>query len=226
MLIVFFRTIIVFLTLLFSMRMMGKRQLGELELSELVIAVLVSNIAAHPLQDIGIPLLNGLLPVIILLCCELIISGMMVRSNRVKKIICGRPSMLIHNGVIDQIQMKKNRVTLDELADELRKKSVQDITTVEYGVLETDGKVNIILKPPYRPVTVNDLSLPYEDKGYPVIIINDGKLMEDNLTLCGRDLNWLNRELKSRKVSCPEKVYLMSVNAQGIAYFAAKDGKK
>lgn len=226
MLIVFFRTIIVFLTLLFSMRLMGKRQLGELELSELVIAVLVSNIAAHPLQDIGIPLLNGLLPVIILLCCELIISGLMVKSNSIKKIICGKPSMLIHNGVIDQTQMKKNRVTLDELADELRKKSVQDIATVEYGVLETDGKVNIILKPPYRPVTVNDLLLPSDDKGYPVIVINDGKVMEDNLRLCGRDDRWLSGELKARRLRRPEEVYMMSVNSKGVAYFAAKERTK
>lgn len=226
MLIVFFRAIIVFLTLLFSMRIMGKRQLGELELSELVIAVLMSDIAAHPLQDIGIPLLNGLLPIVILMCCELIISGLMVRSISVKKVVCGKPSMLIHNGVIDQAQMKKNRVTLDELADELRKKSVLDISTVEYGVLETDGTVNVVLKPPYRPATVSDLGLPFEDSGYPVIVINDGSVMENNLRMCGRDKTWLYKELKKRNISNPKDVYLMSVNAVGNVYLTKKENGK
>lgn len=226
MLIIFLRTLIIFLTLLFSMRFMGKRQLGELELSELVIAVLISDIAANPLQDIGIPLLNGLLPIVVLMCCEVILAGMMVRSNAVKIAVCGRPCMLIHNGVIDQFQMKKNRVTIDELADELRKQSVLDIDSVEYGVLETDGNVNVILKPSHRAVTVADMGLSFEDEGYPIIIINDGCLMEKNLKLCGRDEGWLYKELKARNVSRPENVYLMSVNSTGGIYFAEKENRK
>ena len=110
------RTIIIFVSLVISMRIMGKRQLGELEPAELVVAVLISDLASHPLQDPGIPLLYGLIPVATLLCCEILISAGILKSVRFRSLICGRPSVLIKNGVIDQLEMKKNRFTFDELA--------------------------------------------------------------------------------------------------------------
>ena len=224
--IVFFRTLIIYVSLVFAMRLMGKRQLGELELSELVITVLISDIAAHPLQDIGIPLMNGVLPIIILLCCELIISGVIVKSNRAKEFLCGKPCFLIVNGVIDQKQMKKNRVSLDELAEELRGQSVLDISLIKYAILETDGRLNIVLFPSERPVTAGQMSIVSEDSGYPTIIINSGRVMQNNLRLCGRNLEWLDKELAARKIKDVKDVYLMSVNGAGQIYIAKKEGKK
>jgi len=208
------------------MRLMGKRQLGELELSELVITVLVSDIAAHPLQDIGIPLMNGLLPIIILLCCELIISGVIVKSNRAKEFICGKPSFLIVDGTIDQQQMKKNRVTLDELAEELRGQSVLDISRIKYAILETDGRLNIVLFPSERPVTAGQMQVQTQDSGYPMIIINNGKIVPKNLLLCGKDEAWLDNQLSARQVKSIKDVYLMSINSSGQIYFAATEGKQ
>ena len=224
--IVFFRTIIIYVALLAAMRLMGKRQLGELELSELVITVLISDIAAHPLQDIGIPLMNGLLPIIILLCCELIISGVIVKSNRAKEFLCGKPSFLIVNGVIDQKQMIKNRFTLDELAEELRTQSILDISLIKYAILETDGRLNIVLFPSERPVTAGQMSIKTDDSGYPVIIINNGKVIQKNLILCGKNENWLQKELTARKAESVKDVYLMSLNEAGQIYFAKSEGKR
>lgn len=224
--IVFLRTLIIYVALLAAMRLMGKRQLGELELSELVITVLISDIAAHPLQDIGIPLMNGLLPIIILLCCELIISGIILKSNKAKEILCGKPSFLIVNGVIDQKQMIKNRFTPDELAEELRTQSILDISLIKFAILETDGRLNIVLFPSERPVTAGQMSINADDSGYPMIIINNGKLIKDNLYQCGKNENWLNKELSARKVKSIKEVYLMSLNEAGQIYFAKAEGKK
>ena len=224
--IIFIRTFIIYIALLGAMRLMGKRQLGELELSELVITVLISDIAAHPLQDIGIPLMNGLLPIILLLCCELIISGVIVKSNKAKEFLCGKPSFLIVNGVINQQEMKKNRFTPDELAEELRTQSMLDISKIKFAILETDGRLNIVLFPSERTVTARQLSIETNDSGYPVIIINNGKVIPNNLLLCGRDENWLQQELAEREVKSVKDVYLMSLNEAGQIYFAKSEDKK
>ncbi|MFB0919557.1 MAG: DUF421 domain-containing protein [Oscillospiraceae bacterium] len=224
--IVYLRTLIIYVALIFAMRLMGKRQLGEIELSELVITVLISDIAAHPLQDIGIPLMNGVLPIVILLCCELIISGLIVKSNRAKELICGKPCFIIVNGVIDQKEMKKNRLTPDELAEELRGQSVLDISLIKYAILETDGRLNIVLFPSERPVTAGQMSIATEDGGYPVVIIDNGQVVRNNLRICGKDERWLQKELSARKVSDPKEVFLMSVNNAGQIYFAKAEGKK
>ena len=223
--IIFFRVIIIYIALLFAMRLMGKRQLGELELSELVITVLISDIAAHPLQDIGIPIMNGLLPIIILLCCELVISGVIVRSEKAKVFLSGKPSFLIINGVINQKEMKKNRFTCDELAEELRSQSVLDMSQVKYAILETDGRLSILLYPAERPVTAGQMSIPTDDTGYPVILINNGHVIEKNLNYLGKNKTWLQKELSDRKVNNPKEVFLMSINDAGQIYFAKMEGK-
>ena len=224
--IVFLRTLIIYVALIFAMRLMGKRQLGEIELSELVITVLISDIAAHPLQDIGIPLMNGVLPIVILLCCELIISGVIVKSNRAKELICGKPCFIIVNGVIDQKEMKKNRLSPDELAEELRGQSVLDMSQIKYAILETDGRLNIVLFPSERPVTAGQMQIKADDSGYPVIIINNGKIIPKNLRICGKDERWLQKELSARKISDPKDVFLMTVNDENQIYFAKAEDTK
>lgn len=217
--IIFLRTIIIFAALLTAMRLMGKRQLGELELSELVVAVLISNIAAHPLQDIGTPLMNGLLPIVILLCCELLVSGAIVRSVKVRQILCGKPCFIVTDGIIDQKEMKKNRFTLDELFEELRNQGVLDVRTVKYAILETDGRLNTVLFPAEQPATAKQMGIDPPDKGYPMVIINNGRLMSRNLSLCGRDEAWLRSELEKRGVSRVNDVYLMTMNSEEDIYF-------
>lgn len=224
--IIFVRTVIVFLSLLTSMRIMGKRQLGELELSELVVAVLLSDLASHPLQDIGIPMVYGIIPVITLLCLELIISGLSMRSIRLRAILCGKPSILVENGRVIQQAMHKNRFTLEELTEELRNQSITDISKVKYAILETDGRLNTILFPAEQPVTARQMNISVKDPGFPVIIVNDGKIMKENLDIAEKTEDWLNTELKKHGVSGPEQVYILSVDKSGQIYYAPMEGQK
>ena len=221
--IIIIRTLVVYFALVISMRLMGKRQLSELELPELAIAVLIADLAAHPLQDIGIPLMNGLLPIVVLSCCEIIISGAALRHAGLRTLLFGRPCFLIRRGVIDQKEMRRCRLNLEELCEELRTQSITDVAKVEYAVLETDGTLSVILFPEFRPATARDLGLAPQDTGYPVIIINDGKLMRENLRLAGRDEAWLRRELKKRGASGPGDVYLLLLANAGGVYYAAKE---
>ena len=216
--IVIARTFIVYIAIILSMRIMGKRQLGELEPSELVVAILIADLAAHPLQDIGIPLLNGLIPVAVLLSCELIVSGLLLRSIRARTIICGRPSMLVADGKIDQREMRKSRFTIDELTEKLRGKGVTDISKVKYGILETDGTLSVIPFPGEQAASADQLNIQTQDTGYPTIIINNGKVLLGNLGLMGRDEPWLARELKLRGIASHRDVYLLSVNHAGQVY--------
>ena len=145
-----FRTIIIFTVLLLCMRILGKRQLGELELSELVVSVLVADLASLPLQDIGIPLMNGLVSILTLFCLELILSGVTLRSQKLRAALFGKPCFLIEKGTINQKEMHRCRFSVDELTEELRRQSVTDLSTVEYAILETDGTLNVILTPAPR----------------------------------------------------------------------------
>lgn len=218
------RTLILYLAIIISMRIMGKRQLGELEPAELVVAVLISDLAAHPLQDIGTPLLYGLIPVLTLLCCEVLISAVIVKSIRMRALICGVPSIIINKGQIIQSEMKKNRFTLDELAEQLRKKDILDISTVKYAILETDGKLSTILYADQSPLTPKQMNVQTDDIAYPVMLVNEGRILSGNLKKMGYNDVWLEKQLKSRKIRRMEDVYLMTVDDQGRVYFTEKDG--
>ena len=217
------RTFILYFVIVISMRIMGKRQLGELEPVEFVVAVLISDLATQPLQDIGTPLLYGLVPVLILVCGEVIMSGAMLKSIKFRSLVCGRPSLIIENGVIKQREMKKNRFSTDELAEQLRKKNILDISNVKFAVLETDGTLSTILVSSEAPATPRQMNLQTEDSEYPVIIINDGKVMPRNLKTLGFDEAWLKTQLKENGAEGHADVFLMSADRTGKVYFARRE---
>ena len=221
--IIFIRTLIIYFALVLIMRLLGKRQLGEMELSEFVVAALIADLASHPLQDIGIPMINGLVPIVTLFCCEVLISGVAMKNIRLRALLFGKPSMLVEKGKIRQSEMKKNRFTTDELMEELRNQGYLDISAVEYAVLETDGRLSVIPYPSESPVTPSQLKIEAEDKGYPVVVISDGHVIESNLRLVGRDMNWLKKRLAALGVKNTETVFLMTVNSAGQVYFAPKE---
>lgn len=221
--IIMLRTLIIYLALLLSMRMMGKRQIGELEISELVTAVLIADFAAIPLQDIGIPFINGFIPLVLLLCFEILVTGAFTKSVRFRRLLCGTPSVLVHRGTIDQVQMRKNRFTLDELYEELRQQGVTDISTIEYAILETSGALNVILFPSEQPPTCAQLGIETPSACYPTIVVNEGRVLSDNLTLLGLDDAWLRQQLKSRKIKSVKDVYLFSVDELGNTYLAMRE---
>ncbi len=223
MIILFLRTLIVYVTLLAVLRLLGKRQLGEMELSEFVVAALIADMAAHPLQDLGIPLINGLVPMLTLFCCEVLIAGVSLKSIRLRKLLFGKPSLLITRGVIDQREMRKNRFTLDELTQELRSQGAMDLSKIEYAILETNGKLTVIPFPAEKPVTAAMLGLGVEDGGCPFILICDGRVLSENLRRSGKDEAWLRDELQRRGAKSAREVFLLSVNAAGQVYYCAKE---
>ena len=221
--IVLIRTILIFVLLLLFLRFLGKRQLGELEISELIVSVLVADMACLPLQDIGIPLIYALVPIAVILSLELLLSELSLRSVKLRGLLWGRPCFLIEKGRIQEKALRENRFSLDELCEELRRQSVTDIAAVDYAILETDGTLNVILIPEMRPVTAGQLGLAEKDGGYAHIIINDGRLLRENLRLCGRDENWLRRELQRRHYKNHTDVFFMTVNDAGEIYIAGKE---
>ncbi len=200
------------------MRIMGKRQLGEMELSEFIVAALVADLAATPLQDIGIPLLNGLIPIVTLFCLEILIARLSLCSIRFRSLAFGRPEILIRNGEIDIKSMKKNRFTADELMQELRAQGIESFSVVSYAILETNGKLSVILKADEQPLTPKQLGLTVVGSGYPHIIISDGRILDKNLKLLGLGEGWLKNELRRRKIKNSNDVYLLTVSDEGEIY--------
>jgi len=220
------RTFIIYTALMLSMRILGKRQMGELEISELVVAVVIADIAVIPLQDIGIPLINGIVPIIILLCCEILITGAATKSVRLRLLLFGRPSVLIENGVINQREMKKNRFTIDELYEELRQQSITDIAKVERAILETNGILNVILLPREQPPTCKQLGIRCPDESSPTILINEGRVLEENLHKTGKNLQWLHNYLRSKHIRSAADVYLLSCDKTGKYYLSLWEDRK
>ena len=220
------RTLLIYIILLLFMRILGKRQMGELEISELVVAVVIADIAVIPLQDIGIPLINGLVPIIILLCCEILITGAAAKSIRFRLFMFGSPSILIEKGIINQKEMHKNRFTLDELYEELRQQAVTDIRKVERATLETNGRLNVVLFPSEQPPTCKQMGIRCHEESTPIILINEGHTLNYNLRKIGKDVIWLNKYLKANHIKSPKDVYLLSYDKSGSFYIALSESKQ
>ncbi len=221
--IILIRTLIIYASIIILMRLLGKRQLRELELSELVVSVILADLAATPLQDLGIPLLNGLLPIITLFACELIISGGILTSVRFRTLMCGKPEFLILDGKIQEKEMRKARFSVDELLEELRGKEILDISTVKFAILETDGSLSTILYPENQALTLKDMNMNAGEAEYPIIIIEDGILLEKNLDHIGKKRNWLDNLIKKHQCSKCEDVFALIFYNDSKIYFEKKD---
>ncbi len=219
----FTRTIILYLLIIVGIRLMGKRQVGELEPSELVLSLIIADLAAVPMQDFGIPLLAGIIPILTLLCITMILSVLTMKSLKFRAIICGKPSIIIENGQLRQREMAKNRFTVDELMEELRMNGFTDLSTIKYAILETNGKLSVLPYTNQLPVTAQQMKVYPEDGGLPIVVINDGRVLERNLAYRGLNLDWLQKTLKKHHVDSPQEVYLLTVDEEGRVYFAAKD---
>lgn len=201
----FARTVILYFVLTVGLRLMGKRQIGELEPTELVITLLIADLASVPMQDLGAPLTNGLIPIAVLLSLSMLASYFNLKSIRFRNLVCGEPTLLIQNGRLCQKAMAKNRFTLDELLEQLRSQGIFDVTCVKYAVLETDGQLSVL------PCSQN------QGETFPTLLINDGRVMETALRRRGLDEKWLRRTLQAHGASSPKEVFLLTVDeAQNI----------
>ena len=220
----FLNAVLIYIGLIILMRIIGKRQLGELELSELVVTILISEVASQPLLEPETSLLRVAVPVITLLALEYFLSVLALGSVRFRVLLTGKPALLVVHGRIDQRQMRKNRITPDELAEALRNDGLLDLNDVEYAILETSGKLNIIPVPEKRAATAGQLGVKTRDAGYPIMVINNGRVLTENLGILGRDEAWLREYLASRKLSSPRQVYMMTVDMAGGVFLAPREG--
>ena len=178
----FVRTILLYFIIMLGLRLMGKRQIGELEPTELVLTMLISDLAAVPMQDFGIPLLNGVVPIVTLLALSMLLSYGCMRSIRLRRLVCGSPTTLIKDGQLQQAAMRANRFTLDELIEALRSQGVTDLTTVKYAILETDGQLSVLLYPAEQPATPKQLGRAVKDDLFlPQVLINDGRVLDHDV---------------------------------------------
>lgn len=215
--------IVVYIVLVLLMRIVGKRQLGELELSELVVTILISELAAEPILDPHVPLYRAFAPIAALMGMEYLMSVLSLKSVRFRMLVAGKPALLVVNGRIDQSQMRKNRITPEELVEALRNDGLLDLNDVQYAVLETNGRLNIIPNPAERTVTAGQMGVAAENTGYPIMVIDNGRVLTDNLRLLGRDENWLKKQLRENSLSSPDDVYMMTADMAGGIFLAPKE---
>lgn len=205
------RTAIIYLFLLAIMRLMGKRQLGELEVSELVSTLLLSDIASLPITDQDIPLIYAIIPITLITTFEISLSVLLTRFPLIKNLISTRPSALIRKGKIDQKEMIKNRISIDELFSELRQNNVCEISEVEYAILEQNGKITVVKKRIESQPTLKDMGIQADESGIPHIIIADGRVDKHGLIQTKKSKEWLANYLKSKKLS-PSDIYIMTLD--------------
>lgn len=218
------RTIILYFLIILGIRLMGKRQIGELEPSELVLSLIIADLAAVPMQDFGIPLLMGIIPILTLLCLSAILSVLTVKSIRFRALLCSRPSVVIQDGKILEGEMRKNRFTVDELLEELRMAGVTDLSKVKYAVLETTGRVSVLPYAAEQPVTHQAMGLKPREAGLPTVVVSDGRVLSQNLRARRLSRGWLEGELRQRGIPDVRQVFLMTVDEKDTVYLARKEG--
>ena len=225
MIITFVRAIVLYIIVLIVMRFMGKREIGQLQPFELVISIMIADLASTPMSEIGIPITNGIIPILGLLVMHLLISLLNMKSIRAREILCGKPRILIYRGRIDENALIRERFTINELEERLRGKDVMNLSDVEYAILETSGEISVILKPNKRTVTPEDLNIEPEYEGMVYDLVIDGQIMHKNLKILGKDLQWLKKELKKQNTK-PEEVLVATLNGKGEIFCQKMDKKK
>ncbi|WP_073024763.1 DUF421 domain-containing protein [Lutispora thermophila] len=226
MLIVFIRTIILYFLIVIIMRLMGKRQIGQLQPSELVVALIIADLAAIPMGNTGIPLLAGIIPILTLFVCEAMLSYISLKSQLARRIISGKPSIVIEKGKILENELRKQRFNIDDLMEQLRLKDVFDIQDVEYAILETGGQISILLKTDKKPVIREDLNIKHQYEGLPISLIIDGRINCHNLSISGHDMNWLNKQLSINGIKSPRDVLYAYISEDNKFVYMLRDKAK
>ena len=205
-------------------RLMGKRQVGELQISELITTFMISELATTPIQNLSIPLIYSIMPIVLLLCLEIVLSFLATKSKLLKKMLLGNPSVIIDKGVINQQELSRLRIGIDELLGELRLKDVSDISQVQYAILEQNGQLSVFLKRENQPLTLQDVEKKGNEEGISHGVVVDGEINESNLALSGKSRAWLNKYARRHSIDIKE-VLLMSVNDSGKVSVIYKDAE-
>lgn len=212
--VVLIRAVILYVVISFSLRLMGKRQLGELQPSELVVTILISNIASMPVEDSSVPMLMGIVPILTLVCLDIIVSAIMLKFPTFRRMMIGSPRVIISGGVIMQKEMKRLRYTVDDLAEAMREEQIFDINEICYAIVETNGKIHFMKKKDFQSAEKADIGCGGSTDDPPAVVIRDGIEDKEQLQLMGLGMGWLKEQLRKQKLSVRD-VFLMTADKNG-----------
>ncbi|NLB53693.1 MAG: DUF421 domain-containing protein [Syntrophomonadaceae bacterium] len=215
------RTLILYLAVVIFLRLMGKREVGQLQPYELVIIIMISELAAIPMQNTTIPVINGLIPIFVLFAAHVTLSFISLKSERARAVINGKPTIVIENAKIMEEDMRKMRYNINDLLEQLRGKNVTNIADVEFAILETNGNLSVILKPDKRPVQPKDMGINPQSEGLPITLVADGRLFHENLKKIKRDIEWLENEFHKAGTTY-KKVFFANIDSQGKLFIQNK----
>lgn len=205
------RTVILYIIIIFSIKMMGKRQISDLQTSELVITILISNIAARPMEETAQPLLSSLIPIAVLICCEIFVSFLMLKNSKIRTVICGKPIIVINEGKIQQDALRLLRISTEDLFEQLRQMDVFVLEDVWFAIMETNGTLSVLKKAEKQPPDASTLGISVPEEKVDTIIVSDGNIATFSLSLCGLDEEWLEKTLQEQKVRLKD-IFIMTAN--------------
>lgn len=221
--IIFIRTIILYALVIIVMRLMGKRQIGQLQPFELAATIMISELAAIPMQNTGIPLINGIIPILSLLLFQVVISYSSIKNRKIEEFICGKPSLLVENGKINEQNMRKELYTLNDLLEQLRLKNNPNLADVEFAILETNGDLSVIPQTSKRPPNISDLNISSIHEGLTLPVIIEGNILPDNLKRLNISEDDLNRKLNDSGITSTNNILFASLNDAGELFHQFKE---
>ncbi len=225
MLTILIRTVIVYVILIGTMRMMGKRQLGELEVSELVTTLLISEIATLPIGNPNIPIVYAVIPLVTILTMEVTLSVILLKCPKLKNLASTRPSILIRHGKLDQKELQRIRISIDELISEIRQAGLSSLSEVDYAILEQNGKISVIPKKSAQPLTAKDLGIRVSESGILHALIEDGVINRYNMDQLRKSEEWLRAKLAERALM-PQDIFFLGIDDGGALYWIEKENDR
>ena len=226
MFIILIRTIILYFLVVITIRMMGKRQIGQLQPFELVITIMISELASLPIQDTRIPIMSGIIPIITLLILQVLLSILQLKSEYMRKILCGKPNILIRDGKIEIENLKYERFNINDLMEELRLQGYYNLSDIKYAILETSGQLSIIPKTELSNVTKENLNIQCQQELLPVTLVLDGKINEDNLKVINKDKKWLFEKFSENEIKSEKELFVAILDSKGKFFYQFKDEKR
>lgn len=217
------RTVILYAFIILAIRLMGKRQISDMQPSELVVTMVISDIASLPMQNTSQPLLSGIVPVLVLVALEVAVSVLMMKSRKLRRLICGNPIVVIEDGKLLQKQMKRLRLTTDDLCSQLRKQNIFSLSDVQYCIMETNGSLSVLEKPQKRVPNAGESGITIPDDKIEAVVISDGELLEESVRLCGQSEKAVDKALKEKNIKRNE-VFIMTMNGSGDCSIIKKEG--
>lgn len=217
------RTVLLYFLVTIALRLMGKRQIGELEPSELVVTILISELAAIPMQDVTIPLFAGVIPMFCLVAIEILISFLCLKSRKARRIFNGQSAIVIRHGKLERKKMSDLRITTDEILEALLQNNISSPSQVKYGIIEPSGNLSYILYPKYQQATAEMIGYEPTPSGIPLIVVSDGKPILTNIKLLNLEVEDINKKIKKANIPSMNDIFIMTLDDCGNQFIQKKE---